>query len=45
VAFLERLGKLTRGKLSEADRLNAELVGREHRERIEAHALGIQLLR
>ena len=44
VAFLEKLGKATRGKLSEADRLNADLVGREHRERIEAHALGLQFL-
>src|SRR5215831_7865735 len=42
VAFLEKLGKLTRGKLSDADRLNAELIGREHRERIEARALGLQ---
>jgi uncharacterized protein (DUF885 family) len=44
IAFLDKLGKLTRGKLSEADRLNAELSGREHRERIEAHALGLQFL-
>jgi len=42
VAFLEKLGKLTKGKLSDADSLNAELIGREHRERIEAHALGLQ---
>src|SRR5215813_5253644 len=44
VAFLDKLGKLTKGKLSDADRLNAELIGREHRERIEAHALGLQFL-
>ncbi|HVP61283.1 MAG TPA: DUF885 domain-containing protein [Myxococcaceae bacterium] len=44
VAFLKSLGKLTSGKLSEADRLNAELIGREHRESVEAHALGLQLL-
>src|SRR5215475_1788355 len=44
VAFLEKLGKQTRGKLSDADKLNAELIGREHRERIEAHALGLQFL-
>jgi uncharacterized protein (DUF885 family) len=44
VAFLKQLGKVTGGKLSEADRLNAELIGREHRERIEAHALGLQFL-
>ncbi|HZX43653.1 MAG TPA: DUF885 domain-containing protein [Myxococcaceae bacterium] len=44
VAFLKQLGKMTEGKLSEADRLNAELIGREHRERIEAHALGLQFL-
>ncbi|HSP19316.1 MAG TPA: DUF885 domain-containing protein [Myxococcaceae bacterium] len=44
VAFLEKLGKLTRGALSDADRLNAELTGREHRERLEADALGLQFL-
>jgi len=44
VAFLEKLGKLTRGALSDADRLNAELTAREHRERIEADALGLQFL-
>jgi uncharacterized protein (DUF885 family) len=44
VAFLERLSRLTKGKLSEADRLNAELIAREHRERIEAHALGLHFL-
>ncbi len=44
VAFLEKLSRLTKGKLSEADRLNAELIAREHRERIEAHALGLQFL-
>ena len=44
VAFLEKLAKLTRGKLSDADRLNAELIGREHKERIEAHALGLQFV-
>ena len=44
VAFLDKLAKLTRGKLSEADWLNAELSAREHRERIEAHALGLQFL-
>ena len=44
VAFLEKLGKVTKGKLSDADKLNVELIGREHRERIEAHALGLQYL-
>src|SRR5215831_13400405 len=44
VAFLDKLAKLTRGKLSDADQLNAELIGREHRDRIEAHALGLQFL-
>ena len=44
VAFLEKLGKVTKGKLSDADRLNVQLIGREHRERIEAHALGLQYL-
>src|SRR5215468_3161043 len=44
VAFLEKLGKLSKGKLSDADQLNAELIGREHRDRIEAHALGLQFL-
>ena len=44
VAFLDKLAKLTRGKLSEADGLNAALSAREHRERIEAHALGLQFL-
>jgi uncharacterized protein (DUF885 family) len=44
VAFLEKLAKLTKGKLSDADRLNAELIGREHKERIEAHALGLQFV-
>src|SRR5215469_5937139 len=44
VAFLDKLGKLTKGKLSEVDRLDVELIDREHRERIEAHALGLQFL-
>src|SRR5262249_14147719 len=44
VAFLDKLGKLTKGKLSDADRPNAELTRREHQERIEAHALGLQFL-
>ncbi|HZJ53310.1 MAG TPA: DUF885 family protein, partial [Myxococcaceae bacterium] len=44
VAFLEKLSRLTKGKLSEADRLNAELIAREHRESVEAHALGLQFL-
>jgi len=44
VAYLEKLGKLTRGKLSEGDRLNAEISARDHRDRIEAHELGLQLL-
>jgi len=44
VSFLQSLGKLTKGKLSPADRLNAELAGREHQERLEAHALGLHLL-
>src|SRR5262245_7076680 len=44
VAFLEKLSRLTKGKLSEADRLNAELIARDHRERIEAHKLGLQFL-
>src|SRR5215468_2775649 len=44
VAFLEKLGKLSKGKLSDADRLDVELIGRDHRERIEAHALGLQYL-
>jgi len=42
VAFLERLGKLAKGKLSDADRLGVELSQRDHAERIEGHALGIQ---
>jgi len=42
LAFLEKLGKLTQGKLSETDRLNAELLGREHRAWIEAYGLGLQ---
>src|SRR5215470_862202 len=44
VAFLEKLGKLSKGKLSDADRLDVELIGRDHRERIAAHALGLQYL-
>ena len=44
IAFLEKLGKLTKGKLSGADRLDAELIAREHQESIEAHALGLQYL-
>jgi uncharacterized protein (DUF885 family) len=44
VAFLEKLAKLTKGKLSDADQLNAEIIGREHRDRIHAHALGLQFL-
>jgi len=44
LAFLEKLSRVTKGKLSEADRLNAELIAREHRERVEAHALGLQFL-
>ena len=44
VAFLERLGKLTRGKLSDADRLNAELSERDHRDLVEAYALGLRFL-
>src|SRR5215468_5867304 len=44
VAFLDKLGKLTKGKLSEVDRLDLELIDREHRERVEAWALGLQYL-
>jgi len=44
VAFLEKLGKVTKGKLSDADKLNVELIGREHRERIEAHAARLESL-
>ena len=44
VGYLEKLGRLTRGKLSGADRLNAEISGRDHRDRIEAHDLGLQFL-
>src|SRR5262249_30823368 len=44
VAFLEKLGKVAKGSFSEADRLDAELIGREHRERIEALGLGLQFL-
>ena len=44
VAFLEKLTKVAKGTLSEADRLDVELIGREHRERIEALGLGLQYL-
>ena len=44
VAFLDKLAKVAKGKLSDADALNVELIGREHRERIEAWALGLQYL-
>src|SRR5262249_49694378 len=44
LVFLDRLAKVAKGKLSEADQLNVELIGREHRERIEAYALGLQFL-
>lgn len=43
-AFLEKLGKLARGKLSDADRLSAELAARDHRDHLEASALGLQYL-
>ena len=39
VAFLDKLAKLTRGKLSDADQLNAEIIGREHRDRQPIHSL------
>jgi uncharacterized protein (DUF885 family) len=42
LAFLDKLRRLTRGTLSEADRLNAELVGREHQAWIDAYGLGLQ---
>ena len=44
LTFLEKLAKVSRGKLSEADGLNAELIGREHRLHIERDALGLQYL-
>src|SRR5215813_1086833 len=44
VAFLDKLAKVAKGKLSDADQLNVELLGREHRERVEAWALGLQYL-
>src|SRR5215472_3415771 len=43
-AFLKKLAPLAKGKLSDADRLNAELIAREHQERIDGHALGADLL-
>ncbi|HTS79960.1 MAG TPA: DUF885 domain-containing protein [Myxococcaceae bacterium] len=44
VAFLDKLAKVSKGKLSDADRLNIELIGREHRLHMEADALGLQYL-
>ena len=44
LAFLKKLAPLAKGKLSDADRLNAELIARDHQERIDAHALGMQFL-
>ena len=44
VAFLKKLAPLTKGKLSDADRLNAELIARDHQERIDGHSLGAELL-
>ena len=44
VAFLSSSRQLAKNKLSDADRLSVELSGRDHRERIEAHALGAQFL-
>ncbi|MGO8968434.1 MAG: DUF885 family protein [Myxococcaceae bacterium] len=44
VAFLEKLDKLTRGKLSTEDALNADLLRRQHEAWIEGDALGTYLL-
>ena len=44
VAFLDKLAKVSKGKLSDADRLNIELIGGEHRLHMEADALGLQYL-
>ena len=44
VAFLERLAKMAKGKLSDADRLSVELSQRDHTDRVEGYALGAQFL-
>jgi len=44
LAFLKKLGPVAKGKLSDTDRLNAELIARDHQERIDGHALGADLL-